>query len=87
MVNVISFNASIYSFDLDNERRSTVRFVNDGVFDIGFLTLIYNLLATIYLLYLGVGGKLVGTLLWPAVALHAILTILLTRVWRLVGGK
>ena len=49
--------------------------------------LIYNLLATIYLLYLGVGGKLVGTLLWPAVALHAILTILVTRVWRLVGGK
>jgi len=49
--------------------------------------LIYNLLATIYLLYLGVGGKLVGTLLWPAVGLHAILTILVTRVWRLVGGK
>jgi hypothetical protein len=49
--------------------------------------LIYNLLATIYLLYLGVGGKLVGMLLWPAVALHAILTILVTRVWRLAGGK
>src|SRR5260221_7120741 len=49
--------------------------------------LIYNLLATIYLLYLGVVGKLVGTLLWPAVGLHAILTILVTRVWRLVGGK
>ena len=49
--------------------------------------LIYNLLATIYLLYLGVGGKLVGMLLWPAVALHAILTILVTRVWRFAGGK
>jgi hypothetical protein len=49
--------------------------------------LIYNLLATIYLLYLGIGGKLVGMLLWPAVALHAILTILVARVWRLVGGK
>jgi hypothetical protein len=49
--------------------------------------LIYNLLATIYLLYLGVAGKLVGMLLWPAVALHAILTILVTRVWRLACGK
>lgn len=48
--------------------------------------LIYNLLATIYLLYLGVGGKLVGMLLWPAVALHAILTILVTRVWRASPG-
>lgn len=49
--------------------------------------LIYNLLAAIYLLYLGVGGKLVGMLLWPAVALHVILTILVARVWRLAGGK
>src|SRR5208337_3625666 len=49
--------------------------------------LIYNLLATIYLFYLGLGGKLVGILLWPAVALHAILTILVVRVYRLAGGK
>ena len=49
--------------------------------------LIYNLLAKIYLLYLGVGGKLEGMLLWPAVALHAIFTILVTRVWHLAGGK
>jgi hypothetical protein len=48
--------------------------------------LIYNLLATIYLLYLGVGGKLVGMLLWPAVALHAILMFLVTRVWRASPG-
>jgi hypothetical protein len=49
--------------------------------------LIYNLLAAIYLLYLGVGGKLVGALLWPAAVLHAILTILVTRVWHLAGRK
>jgi hypothetical protein len=39
--------------------------------------LTYNLLATIYLGYLGVAGQLVGILLWPAVALHAVLLILL----------
>jgi hypothetical protein len=49
--------------------------------------LIYNLLAAIYLLYLGVAGKLVGMLLWPAVVLHVILTILVARVWRFGSGK
>jgi hypothetical protein len=39
--------------------------------------LIYNTLVTIYLAYLGIGGELVGILLWPAVALHAVLTGLL----------
>ena len=39
--------------------------------------LIYNLLASIYLCYLGVAGKSVGVLLWPAVALHLLLTVLL----------
>lgn len=43
--------------------------------------LIYNLLATIYLLYLGIGGRLAGVLLWPAVGLHAILAILIIRAW------
>jgi hypothetical protein len=47
--------------------------------------LIYNLLATVYLLYLGIGGKLVGILLWPAVALHAILAILIIRAWFVYG--
>jgi len=42
--------------------------------------LIYNLLATIYLGYLGVATALVGILLWPAIALHAFLLILLGRV-------
>jgi hypothetical protein len=39
--------------------------------------LTYNLLATIYLGYLGVVGKSLGVLLWPAVALHLLFTVLL----------
>lgn len=39
--------------------------------------LAYNLLATLYLGYLGVVGELVGVLLWPAVALHLLFTGLL----------
>jgi hypothetical protein len=37
--------------------------------------LTYNLLATVYLGYLGIMGKTVGMLLWPAVALHVLLTV------------
>lgn len=44
--------------------------------------LAYNLLATLYLAYLGIGGRLVGSLLWPAVVIHAVLTLLLARAWR-----
>jgi hypothetical protein len=43
--------------------------------------LVYNLLATIFLIYVGVGGRVVGLLLWPAVVLHAILTMLIIRAW------
>ena len=43
--------------------------------------LTYNLLVTLYLLYLGIRGELVGSLLWPAAVLHAILTVLLTGAW------
>jgi hypothetical protein len=39
--------------------------------------LTYNLLATIYLFYLGIVGKSVGVLLWPGVALHLLFTVLL----------
>lgn len=39
----------------------------------------YGLLVTLYLVYLGVRGEWVGPLLWPAVALHAVLTLLLAR--------
>lgn len=41
--------------------------------------LTYNLLTTLYLVYLGIGGEWVGRLLWPAAALHAALTFLLAR--------
>lgn len=43
--------------------------------------LTYDLLVTLYLLYLGIRGEWVGPLLWPAVVLHAILTVLLMRAW------
>jgi hypothetical protein len=45
----------------------------------GMLT--YGVLVTLYLAYLGIGGEWVGSLLWPAVAFHAILTFLLARAW------
>ena len=45
----------------------------------GMLT--YGLLATLGLLYLALGGKWNGPLLWPAVVLHAVLTLLLARAW------
>jgi hypothetical protein len=45
----------------------------------GMLT--YSVLATLYLLYLGIRGEWVGPLLWPAAVVHAILTILLARAW------
>jgi hypothetical protein len=41
----------------------------------------YNLLITAYLLWLGIGSEWVGILLWPAVALHSILTLLLAGLW------
>ncbi|MGH7178903.1 MAG: hypothetical protein ACREJC_16120 [Tepidisphaeraceae bacterium] len=43
--------------------------------------LTYNSLATLYLLFLGLRGEWVGWLLWPAVVLHAGLTLLLARAW------
>ncbi len=45
----------------------------------GMLT--YSSLAALYLAYLGISGESVGRLLWPAVAAHAVLTILLVRAW------
>ena len=47
----------------------------------GFGMLTYDTLVTAYLLYLGVRGEWVGPLLWPAVAIHALLTLLLARLW------
>ena len=43
--------------------------------------LIYNMLITLYLGYIGLKGELVGLLLWPAVVLHAVLTVLLGKMW------
>jgi hypothetical protein len=40
---------------------------------------LYNLLAAIFFLYLGVRAELVGVLLWPAFALHGCLAALLAR--------
>ena len=46
--------------------------------------LIYSALVTLYLAYLGTEGGLTAILLWPAVALHAILTVFRTSLvaWR-----
>ena len=43
----------------------------------GMLT--YSAAVTLYLAYVGFAGGLSGVLLWPAVALHVILTAFLTR--------
>ena len=43
---------------------------------VGMLT--YCALVTLYLAYLGFAGGLMGVLLWPAVALHVVLTAILT---------
>jgi hypothetical protein len=54
----------------------------------GMLT--YGVLATGYLAWLGIRGKWVGSLLWPAVVLHAVITILLVRAWLMTpktGGR
>jgi hypothetical protein len=45
----------------------------------GMLT--YSALVTLYLLYLAIRGEWIGLLLWPVVALHGILTVLLARAW------
>jgi hypothetical protein len=46
---------------------------------LGMLT--YCALVTLYLAYLGLTGGLIGVLLWPAVALHVVLSILLGHAW------
>jgi hypothetical protein len=44
--------------------------------------LMYNLLIVLYLAFLGIVRHLGGVLLWPAVALHAAVALLLVRTWR-----
>ena len=50
-----------------------------GLALLGMLT--YSALATAYLAYVGIRGEWVGLLLWPAVVVHAVLTLLLARAW------
>jgi hypothetical protein len=44
---------------------------------VGMLT--YSVVIALYLAYLGFAGGLTGILLWPAVILHVIMTVLLIR--------
>jgi len=44
--------------------------------------LIYNVLIALYLAYLGTVAHLGGLLLWPVVALHAVVALLLVCTWR-----
>ena len=46
---------------------------------LGMLT--YSATVTLYLAYVGLAGGAAGVLLWPAVVLHLILTVLLARVF------
>jgi len=47
--------------------------------------LVYSASVTVYLAYLGLTGGSSGVLLWPAVVVHAIVTVLLA--WEGVAGK
>jgi hypothetical protein len=54
----------------------------------GMLT--YSVLATGYLAWLGIRGEWAGPMLWPAVVVHAVMTILLSRAWlrsQKAGGR
>jgi len=48
--------------------------------------LIYSAVVTLYLAYLGLADGVGGILLWPAVVLHLVLSVLLARAW-LVGDR
>ena len=49
--------------------------------------LCYNLIVTLYLLRIGIGGDSVGILLWPAVTAHAVFTLLFARAWFGKGSR
>ena len=46
---------------------------------LGMLT--YSVVVTLYLAYLGLADGFTGVLLWPAIVVHALLSILLSRLW------
>ncbi len=56
---------------------------------VGMLT--YSALVMAYLAYVGISGEWVGPLLWPAVVVHAVLTLFLARAWfrsrRIMGTR
>src|SRR3974390_173345 len=52
---------------------------------VGMLT--YGTFVALYLTYLGFAGGLAGVLLWRAVALHVVLSILLGRAWLAAEAK
>jgi hypothetical protein len=51
-----------------------------GLSRVGMLA--YSVAVTLYLAYLGTVWRLGGVLLWPAVALHAVVALLLVWTWR-----
>lgn len=52
---------------------------------VGMLT--YSTVIALYLAYLGFAGGLTGVFLWPAVALHLVLSILLGCAWLLTEAR
>ena len=42
---------------------------------------VYSAIVTLYLTYVGFAGDFAGALLWPAVVLHVVLSMLLGRAW------
>lgn len=46
---------------------------------VGMVT--YSVLVTLYLAYIGIAGSSTGVLLWPVIALHTVLSVLLCRMW------
>ncbi len=49
--------------------------------------LVYSAAVALYLAYLGLAGVAAGPLLWPAVVLHAALSVLLGLGWRTVDCR
>jgi hypothetical protein len=58
------------------------REVGSGIVRRTGVWLTYSLPSTIYLIYLGVIVHLAGMLLWPAVALHTVVMLLVVAAWR-----
>jgi hypothetical protein len=58
----------------ERERRSSASAPVRGL-------LVYNVLAAIFFLYVGIRHEFTGLLLWPAAALHAVLGILFVRMY------